>query len=951
VELTNGTYTGQSTGKLNQVGTGELLVDGEELQNTIAITGTTGLTFSTSGSNLIVGGTITGNINLANAAGNSYVKLIGANSYDHGTITMGSTSSGNGLHLQDINAALTLGSDSTLQGYGYVTENSGGSNLHNNGLVNANASGQTLFLALSNVTDNATIEATNGGVLNFESANIFNNGAITANGGNVLLQSTNYTGNADSTLNQTSGVLLENGTHLNGIIDVTGSTGLTFSSSGSNTINNGTITGNLNLAETAQDSYVKLINTNTYDHGTISLGETSSGDGIHLQDINASLAIGSNGVLNGYGWISQDSGGATLTNSGLINANATGQTLTIGLTNLNNNATIEATNGGIVNVASTNVNNDGAITADGGNVLLQSGTYTGTVGSGLNQIAGQILENGTLLTGTIDVTGTTGLTFSTSGSNVIRGGAVSGNLNLADSTQDSYVKFVGANTYDHGTISIGSLSGGDGIHLQDINATLTLGSSSTVEGYGYLNEDSGGSNLINNGLIKGSTDGVSPNETMTIAITNFTNNATTESTGGGVLNLASTHVNNNGAITANGGSVLLQSNTYTGGVGSSLNQLSGLLEDNGTLLTGQVNVTGTTGLNFASNGSNVFSNANITGNLNLATSTQDAYVKFVGINTYDNGTISLGTTSSGNGVHIQDINASLSIGSQGVIQGYGDVRQDSGGSNVHNGGQINANSSGNTLTVAVTNFNNTGTAEATNGGTLNLASTNVGNSGTFYAQNGATVDTTSYTQSAPVVAANSSVGQSFAVTPILTQVDGTMNIGSNGNGTATINAGTLEGTGTVNGSVNNVGVKGGDSPGTLTINGNLIQGSASTFLEQIAGTPGSGLFDIVNVSGTANLNGILNVELLNGFGPTIGQDFTFLTADNGVNGTFSSIDGPTGYTFGVNYFANDAVLTVDGVPATAPAPESSTMISFGLMLLAGLGCFTYRSQRARSQAV
>jgi autotransporter-associated beta strand protein len=70
--------------------------------------------------------------------------------------------------------------------------------------------------------------------------------------------------------------------------------------------------------------------------------------------------------------------------------------------------------------------------------------------------------------------------------------------------------------------------------------------------------------------------------------------------------------------------------------------------------------------------------------------------------------------------------------------------------------------------------------------------------------------------------------------------------------------GTLAGTGTVDGNVTNNGtVSPGDSPGTLTVNGNFTQANGGTLLIDIAGAY-AGEFSVLNVLGTANLDGFLD---------------------------------------------------------------------------------------------
>jgi autotransporter-associated beta strand protein len=91
---------------------------------------------------------------------------------------------------------------------------------------------------------------------------------------------------------------------------------------------------------------------------------------------------------------------------------------------------------------------------------------------------------------------------------------------------------------------------------------------------------------------------------------------------------------------------------------------------------------------------------------------------------------------------------------------------------------------------------------------------------------------------------------------------------------------TLAGTGTISGNVMNSDfgtVRPGGALGTqgvLTI-GNYTQTQYATLMIQIA-SGNLGDLSVLNVLGTANLNGFLDPVLLNGFVPTIGDSFTFL---------------------------------------------------------------------------
>ena len=87
-------------------------------------------------------------------------------------------------------------------------------------------------------------------------------------------------------------------------------------------------------------------------------------------------------------------------------------------------------------------------------------------------------------------------------------------------------------------------------------------------------------------------------------------------------------------------------------------------------------------------------------------------------------------------------------------------------------------------------------------------------------------------------------------------------------------------------------VRPGSSPGTLTVTGNFNQGPNGTLEVDIEGpTAGSG-FDVLAVTGQANLNGTLRAVHGGGFGPALNDVFAFMTSGSRA-GAFAMLDAPT----------------------------------------------------------
>lgn len=103
--------------------------------------------------------------------------------------------------------------------------------------------------------------------------------------------------------------------------------------------------------------------------------------------------------------------------------------------------------------------------------------------------------------------------------------------------------------------------------------------------------------------------------------------------------------------------------------------------------------------------------------------------------------------------------------------------------------------------------------------------------------------------------------------------------------------------------------------GLAVIEGNAVFGPANNLVIDIAGTAPITEHDVVQVGGTAILNGTLTVVLHNGFLPQGGDSFTFLTAGS-ISGTFANLNLPT-------VAAGEWQLTVDATSATLSIPAAA----------------------------
>ncbi|HUO57170.1 MAG TPA: autotransporter domain-containing protein [bacterium] len=95
-----------------------------------------------------------------------------------------------------------------------------------------------------------------------------------------------------------------------------------------------------------------------------------------------------------------------------------------------------------------------------------------------------------------------------------------------------------------------------------------------------------------------------------------------------------------------------------------------------------------------------------------------------------------------------------------------------------------------------------------------------------------------------------------------------------GTGDVNVNGGTLSTNSATSG-----------TPLALNVGGNYTQSSTGSLN---LGLAGAGSNDSLNVAGSANLAGTLNVNSIGGYAPTIGDTFMAITAIGGVNGTFGT---------------------------------------------------------------
>ncbi len=487
--------------------------------------------------------------------------------------------------------------------------------------------------------------------------------------------------------------------------------------------------------------------------GTLTLSTASGGGDATLEESGGSFTLTNQSTIQGNGIIGNN--GLSLNNSGTVDANVSGQVLTLSsmTSGATNTGLLEATNGGVLNIDGITVNNaSGNITANGGtvqlfgNTTIQGGTLNTLNGGVLGTPNGNVANlDGSTVAGAVTINGTytAGL-----GSETVVRGTITNNGNIqvnGGSGSNTLVLFNGDTTLSGGTLTLSTAGGGGDAILEESGGSFTLTNQSTIQGNGIIGNN--GLSLNNPGTVDANSSG------QTLELVSMTSGTTNtgllEATSGGVLNIDGITVNNaSGNITANGGTVQLFGGTVI--QGGTLNNNGGTLGTpagnaatlDGSSAPGAVTINGTylsavgsvtTLLGTINNKNNIQLNAG--GGSNSELLMGGGAGSNTAVTLQGGGTVNLFTTTGGgNAIIEQSIGGVTLTNVNNTIQGEGII-----GNNalaLVNQATIDANSSGaagvttallvDGLTGALTN---TGLLEATNSGVLNLDGITVNNTG------------------------------------------------------------------------------------------------------------------------------------------------------------------------------------------------------------------------------
>jgi hypothetical protein len=198
-------------------------------------------------------------------------------------------------------------------------------------------------------------------------------------------------------------------------------------------------------------------------------------------------------------------------------------------------------------------------------------------------------------------------------------------------------------------------------------------------------------------------------------------------------------------------------------------------------------------------------------------------------------------------------------------------------------------------------INDSASAQVVIGGT---AATSFSNAGTFTKAVGSApqqfIDAPFTSSGSVVVASGKLVATSFPVNSGVIAVSGGATFSTSDAALTNAPSGRLIGTGTFDlGAAtltNNGTIAPADSPGTLTIAGNFVQGPGGRLEIDLGGTRQGIDYDLFRVTGTANLGGTLALDVSSGATVAPGGVFDFMTYAS-RSGDFATTAVPAGFAF------------------------------------------------------
>lgn len=580
----------------------------------------------------------------------------------------------------------------------------------------------------------------------------------------------------------------------------------------------------------------------------------------------------------------------------------------------------------------------------------QTSTWTGAAGDGLFTTAGNWSPGG--------VPGAS--------SNVVN--AVSGKITLSVNSSPFQNASLSTGTTDPVNTSYGSLTVDNGAQLT-VAGNVSVLSSDQIAVVGTNNQfpsvasqfvqQAGiltvGSVAGDSAQIYASSDGTGPgsftSNAGTINIADYGSSIYSDGTGSTVnldpTNSTGTLVNYGNLYSQNFSTLNVDSSTVTNEAGASMWAAGDYLEG-GTFIAGTTfNNAGevySTGNNPGLSGGNLPTILSITsatvnntgfiesGNSTNAQTNDNAMVRIVATNfnnVTDVNTGNSGSLFAGDG-------AKLTVSTANLDNTGGSIEASNGATGYYSGSTVDLNVAGNLTNGVGGNINSYYGGQVTidGGGTGSLANAGsivCGYAG-YYGGSSLTIQNMAgaLTNTGTIEDLNGGdlqVNGDLNQTAGLTKVDANMAV----TGTFTLAGGVLNGQhGTLTTTLLQTGgvYNPGEDPASFDLTGSYTQDVGGVLQMDIASTTS---FDTLNVSQNVVLNGgTLNLDFLNGYVPTSGTSWQFLTAATGISGTFGHITSNlAGDSFLFN--PNTGIVSLGGAP---PVPEDSTAAGLVSLLIA-----------------
>ena len=892
----------------------------------------------------------------------------GANLNSSGTTTIasGSTLAISGTNNHDFNGR-------ALVNNGTVTWNAGDLRSGNGGTITNNATwndassgfrfgsdyGGTVLTFTNSAT--GTYNKTVAGTTTFQ-VPLINQGAVTVSagtlslaGGGSLSGSGTFTAASGTLVNFNSNYAIANGASLLGL----GSYQLL---AGTLTINGTINVSNFNLGAgtlAGTQTFTGAVvwtgaNLNSSGTTTIASGSTLAISGTNNHDFNG-RALVNNGTVTWNAGDLRSGNGGTITNNATWNDASSGfrfgsdyggtvLTFTNSATGTYNKTVAGTTtfqvpliNQGAVTVSA------GTLSLAGGGSLSGSGTFTAASGTLVNFNSNYAIASGAsllgsgahqLLAGTLTVSGTVNVNNFT-----LAAGTLAGTPTFTGNAAWTYTDLGTAGTTTVGATGAFSING-TGDH--NFSGRALVNNGTVTWNAGHLRSGNGGT-ITNNAAWNDASSGYEFNNAYSGTVLTFTNSSTGTYTKS-VAGTTTFHVPlvNQGALTISAGTLNLAGGGSFGATGTVTAAAGALIKFNsnftiadasllaGTgsyeLLAGALDLSGVLGVNGFTLQSGTLTNSQTFNNT----------VNWTYTDLSTAGTTTVGTTGTfsiyGTGDH--DFSGRALVNNGTVTWSAGHLRSGNGGSITNNAVWNDASSGyyfGNDFGGTTLTFTNssTGTYTKSVAGTTTFH-VPFTNSGSIVVQAGTLAFNNSFTNFGGSI--NTAGGNvSFA---------NALNLGT----------GTLGGSGTITAPSVTAGgiVAPGNSPGALTVTGDLSLLSTATTRFEIGGVVAGTQFDTLTVSGTASLNGTLELKFVNSFASSILPTDTFVIINAAsLTGTFSNLTASglrLNTTDGLGSFQVDYSGLAVSLSNFAPVPEPST---YALLAL-GLGTLLVTSRRRRN---